>query len=353
VKQTGLRLLSITTLLFLLLGARPAAACGCGAYIPREGEAHVAQERALIRWDGHREDIVMALDVQGSSTEAAWILPVPAQATVQLGEAELFETLQALTRPRVQYQYALLPPSLAGPGSVMDGVTGGAPPVLLLQQQTLGPFEVSTLAATNASALSDWLAEHGYSFPEGLAGVLQPYVEQQWVYIAIRLTPGVNGEELTGQLEPLWITFQSETLVYPMRATALATGTMPVYLYVLAEHRVEKVQSFGDTRVSFADWVEPASLPADSPLRPFVERKLFLTKFEERIWEPAQVNNDFVFSFTAQDEIYHDVKIEYVYDIGGLPIIFIVLAGVCVAGLGVGGGLIFFLVFWQRRRAAI
>ncbi|HSH81123.1 MAG TPA: DUF2330 domain-containing protein, partial [Herpetosiphonaceae bacterium] len=78
--------------------AMPVAACGCGAYIPREGEARVAQERALVRWDGATEDIVMALSVEGRSTEAAWILPVPAEATVALADARLFDALEEFTR---------------------------------------------------------------------------------------------------------------------------------------------------------------------------------------------------------------------------------------------------------------
>ena len=68
----------------------PAAACGCGAYIPREGEARVAQERALIRWDGSTEDIVMELGVEGRSQAAVWILPLPARARAQLGDVRLF-----------------------------------------------------------------------------------------------------------------------------------------------------------------------------------------------------------------------------------------------------------------------
>jgi hypothetical protein len=224
--------------------------------------------------------------------------------------------------------------------------------VLLLQRQTLGPFDVSTLAASDASALSDWLAGNGYTFPDGLAEVLQAYVEQGWFYVAVRLTPGAEGQALSGELDPLWITFPSTEIVYPMRATALATGVLPVYLYVLAGHRVEKAQAFGDARIAFADWVEPASLPATSALAPFVGGRLFLTKFEERIWNPQQVNDDYSFTFAAQDTVYHDVEIEYVYDIGGLPIIFLVLAGACLLGLALLVGVLVFWISRQRRRAA-
>lgn len=353
-RQKQLRLIFIGGLLLMvLLAAAPAEACGCGVYIPREGEGSVVQERALVRWDGQTEDIVMALGVQGNSAEAAWIMPVPSQATVKLGEARLFDTLQELTKPRVEQRYGLLPPLMLGAGAAPEGAAGGAPPVMLLNQQTLGPFEVSTLAATDAAALSNWLADNGYNFPTGLADVLQPYVEQSWFYIAARLTSKAAGEKLTGELDPLWITFQSQEIVYPMRATALATGVMPVFVYVLAGHRVEKTQTFGDLHIPFADWIEPASLPTDSPLQPFVDRKLFLTKFEERIWNPPSVTGDYVFTFTPQDEIYHDVKIEYVYDIGGVPIILLVLGALCVVGLALLVGLILFLVYWQRRRRVL
>jgi hypothetical protein len=343
-------ILTSSLLLLVLLAAAPAEACGCGVYIPREGEGSVVQERALLRWDGQTEDIVMALGVQGNSSEAAWIMPVPSPATVKLGEAGLFDTLQELTKPRLEQRYGLMPPLMLGAGAAPDGAVGGAPPVMLLNQQTLGPFEISTLAATDATALSDWLADNGYNFPDGLAGVLQAYVEQNWFYIAARLTSGTEDEELTGELDPLWITFPSDEIVYPMRATALANGVLPVFVYVLAEHRVEKAQTFGDAHISFADWIEPAALPADSPLAPFLERKLFLTKFEERIWNPESVTDDYIFTFTDQDEIYHDVEIEYVYDIGGVPIILLVLGGVCLVGLGLVAGLVLLLVSWQHRR---
>ncbi|MBE7474576.1 MAG: DUF2330 domain-containing protein [Anaerolineae bacterium] len=345
-------LIPVSIWLVLLLFAAPAEACGCGAYIPREGEGTVVQERALVRWDGQTEDIVMALGVQGNTTEAAWIMPVPVEATVQLGQAELFDTLQELTKPRVEYRYGLIPPVALGAGAAPDGAVGGAAPVTLLRQQTLGPFEVSTLAATDATALSDWLADNGYTFPDGLDEVLQAYVEQKWFYIAARLTSGANGQELSGELDPLWITFPSDELIYPMRATALATGVMPVYLYVLSDHRVEKAQTFGDSRVAFAGWIEPAALPAESPLAPFVDRKLFLTKFEERIWNPPSVNDDYRFSPAAADEIYYDVEIEYRYDIGGVPIILLVMGGACLVGLVIIVGGTVLLLSRQRRRTA-
>ena len=227
----------LTVRLTLMLGfltallAAPAAACGCGAYVPSEGDAHVAQERALIRWDGRSEDIVMALSVEGRSEEAAWILPVPAHATVKLADPKLFEALQTLTRPQERVEY------IRGDGAV-GGAPGAGAPVTVLERQELGPFDVATLAASDSAALSGWLSANGFVFAPGLQEVLEPYVAQGWEYVAVRLVPQATAEGLSGDLDPLWVTFDSDTLIYPMRATSLAREPLPVFLYVLAEHRV-------------------------------------------------------------------------------------------------------------------
>src|SRR5512143_659238 len=94
---------SLVLAAFLFALCLPAAveACGCGIVLPREGSLDVSQERAIIRWDGQTEDIVMALQVQGSAAEAAWIMPVPTPAQVQLGDAKMFDFLQEFTKPRI------------------------------------------------------------------------------------------------------------------------------------------------------------------------------------------------------------------------------------------------------------
>jgi hypothetical protein len=71
----------------------PSTACGCGAYLPSDGDAAVAGETSLVRFDGRSEQIVMELHVEGTSSEAAWLLPVPTTAEVSLGDAEVFDAL--------------------------------------------------------------------------------------------------------------------------------------------------------------------------------------------------------------------------------------------------------------------
>lgn len=330
--------------LALALSLQPAEACGCGGYLPQQGDAFVSQEVALLRWDGASEDIVMTLGVLGGSKEAAVILPVPSRATVKLGDAKVFDQLRELTKPLVRIEKRSV--------GLQLGEGAAAPPagaqVTLLDRQTLGPFDVSDLAATDADALSSWLQDNGYTIAPKLAEALKPYVAEGWFYVAVRIRPG-SGDTLKGALDPLWVTFASNQLVYPMRASANAREQETVTLYVLASHRVQKTEQFGSSHVAFADWVDPANLTAGSPLVPFVTAKVFLTKFEETV-DPARVNDDYWFTFAASDEAAHDTVVEYQDDPTAANVALVLLA--CV---GIGGPLLFLAAlglgaYWLVRR---
>ena len=321
--------------LTLALTALPAGACGCGIYLPLDGEASVSEEHVLIRWDGQTEDIVMTLGVLGSSSEAAVIFPVPRRATVKLADARVFEALRELTKPRVENKIMLFPIQMAAAPAPASSVT-------LLERQTLGPFDVSTLAATDSNALGDWLAANGYNLSPQIASVLEPYVAQNWFFIAVRLSPGAGGEVLKGALDPLWITFPYDKIVYPMRPSALARNSLTVFLYILADHRMEQPASSGYGSVQYADWVDPAALGQDSPLAAFVPKKLFLTKIVEQIYQPETIQDDYVFEFAARDDIYHSVQYHYIYSLAGIPLCVLIPCGFGLFMLG--------LLLWILRR---
>ncbi|HQX17608.1 MAG TPA: DUF2330 domain-containing protein [Anaerolineales bacterium] len=344
IQSRGIRfLLAVAVAMSMALAVTPAEACGCGIYFPLEGEASVSEEHVLIRWDGKTEDIVMTLGVLGSSSEAAVVFPVPARAEVQLADAEIFDALQELTKPIVEKQIALFP-MVGG----TDGAPGGAA-VTLLERQTLGPFDVSTLAATDADALGNWLAENGYNLAPEVAAALEPYVQQNWYYVAVRLSPGAGSNELTGELDPLWITFDYDKIVYPMRLSALARDSLTVFMYVLADHRVQKPMSYGYEDVQYADWIDPASLENDSPLASFVTKKMFLTKIVEDIHQPETITDDYVFEFAASDETYHIVRYEYMYGIAGIPFFILIPGGILLGAFVIGA----FVVLSLRSKSPL
>ncbi len=291
--------------------AAPAGACGCGAYIPDQAGATVVDERALIAWDGGTEDVLMSFGLSGSSERAAWVMPVPSAARVTLGDNAVFDDLAALTAPRIEYRdrwwptFSWLTASTAG---ALDGA-GIRPPggVSVLATQRIGPFEVTRLAGDSTAALAAWLGDHGFPRPATLDDNLATYVERGWEIVAIQLAPGGSGA-LTGTLQPLRLSFASDTVVYPMLLSRAATVPQSVALSVLAEHRMDPstVPVAGtEPTLRYAGRLDVQTAP--TALAPYLTAGTFLTSWTDVIGRPAGIEHDYVFTRADSDTTYQQV----------------------------------------------
>ncbi|MFI5508735.1 DUF2330 domain-containing protein [Mycobacterium sp. NPDC051804] len=329
---------SVALVLAALIGAAlfniasTAWACGCGAYVADNSDSSVADERALIAWDGTTEDILMSLSVTGSSDEAAWIMPVPSAARVTLGEAEVFSELTKLTAPRIEYRDSWWPtiPWLVWAGSASD--TAGAPSgaVNVLDRQRLGPFDVTRLAAKDPTSLANWLSDNGFPHPDSLDENLAPYVADGWEIVAVRLVPAESGGSLTGALQPLRLSFASDTVVYPMRLSRSATMSQYIDLYVLAQHRMDPsaVPVPGDRpTLEFAGQIDRGASPA---LADYVGDAAFLTRWKNTIYEPTAIEGDYIFGQAPSDTPFQQV-VYRTRDRGNVSYL------ILLALLGVGG----------------
>lgn len=330
----------------------PAYACGCGAMIP-DGFSRigVARETSVLRWDGRIEQIVMRFRVEGDAKKAAWIMPVPGRATVELGKAELFTDLGRLTVPERrtrgyfwprEHDWPFSSGSGAGAGAAMPGA--GAPSVGVVGREQLGDFDVARLTATDPDALRRWLETNGFKMPDRLSAELRPYVDQKWEYVAVRLAPRDRAKALGGDLDPLRIRFDSDRLVYPMRLSRMAKTPQSLGLYVLAEHRMEPVSPIGGAspKVAFAGTVTPRDSVAELTGG---TRPVFLTAIEQEFPEPARIDGDHELRATAEDTpyrraVYHDE----ITTVGGVPAWLLTVAGAAVA-------LVLGLLAAKRRKA--
>ncbi len=100
--RRALALLGAVVVLSAAGVAVPAAACACGGAAPPDGaEVRVDHEVAIVRWNGTREEIVMRLGMTGDTGDTGLVVPTPAPATVDLGDAALFEALKRELEPVV------------------------------------------------------------------------------------------------------------------------------------------------------------------------------------------------------------------------------------------------------------
>ncbi|MEV0372017.1 DUF2330 domain-containing protein [Streptomyces sp. NPDC050636] len=336
--------------------ARPAYACGCGAMVVDEKTTlSVNRETSAVRWDGKHEQIVMSLTVDGTAPDAAWIMPVPHRAKVELGDSDLFSQLAGLTAPAVKTRHYFWPHSsdwpFGGHGDTAAAPLPGArgPGVGVVGRERLGPFDVARLTATDPDALRDWLKSNGFQLPSSLAAELRPYVAQKWEYVAVRLAPAApeNRSYLSGTLDPLRLSFASERLVYPMRLSRLAKTPQSLGLYVFAPHRMEPRSSIGgkSPEVFFAGRIKPEGQVRDLA----GDGTTFMTAIDQQFPQPQRISGDHELRRVAGDSPYQRVTYRYsLLKVGGMPAWILAVGGVFALA-----GVVAVVMVWLRRRRTV
>lgn len=316
---------------FIAAGVTPAWACACGGYLPdAQSRARAYGENALVQHDGGTEKITLSMAINGISKKAAWIMPVPAAAKVELGDDQLFYRLDRLTRPKIVYKKTYWPFRDLGIMRNSRGLAGEAAPgsgVNVRQQMVLGPFAVARLTGSTGTAVTDWLRTNGYVVPATLAANLTPYLTEKWEIVAVKLAPKRDGESLSGATPPLRLTFASQRIVYPMRLSKGATTSQTVTVYVAAEHRVDATK-LPDASVKpellFAGRVEDAALTTPAN---------FLTAYTATYSEPGRITDDFTFAPSATDAEYQRVEVVTTND-GFWSTVGVLFGGLLLIGVG-------------------
>ncbi len=327
-----------------LVAPDPARACACGAFVGEESSTvQVEEEVAAIAWDGQTERMILSLAALSQANEAALLLPTPAPATVQLAEEGMFDELDDLTSPEVEVEYYWWPRDR---DTSMDG--GGAPGgVSVLETVDLGPVEATVLDASNPDDLAQWLEEHDYVMDDSLAQAVRPYVTEGWYYVAVRLTAPGN---LTGTIPPLDISFESSSMVYPMRMSAAANNAQTVRTYVFAEQRMARADASADgSRIEtrYAGVPDTSTVQSDTLTELFADGP-YLTVVDQTFFNPStEIVSDFIFERSSNGGDVQEVTVvQELRTIAGFAAgPFLLVSGLAVAVVVTG-----FLVARRRRR---
>ena len=156
-------------------------------------------------------------------------------------------------------------------------------------------------------------------------------IRTAWTRPSRRTSQTQPGESLTGDLQPLRLSFTSDEVVYPMRLSRSAKTPQSVDLYVLADHRMDpKAMPVADQKPSleFAGHVERADVsPA---LAAYVGDGAFLTRWNDDIYEPESIDGDYVFEPAASDTPFQHViyRTRDHGDLTGLILLAVLASGV-------------------------
>lgn len=284
---------------WLVVGPSSAEACACGAMITTE-QAVVQGETAVVRYANGTETIDMKMTLGKAAKDAAWIMPVPQGTRVSLGMDAQFERLFELTRPKEKKTYDFNPLSvfrLGGEGA--GSPETGSPPVRVDSVAVIGPFEVTTLSASDPHALSDWLVGHGYTSRPDLEPTLASYVERGWQTLAVKLTPE-GGTSLGGDLDPLRMVFDTDEVVYPIMLSRHARAKQDVRLYLLADHRMEVATEAAPKTPLKVRFAGPLGITDIDPSLSG-ESTIYVTAFTAQL-NPERIVDDYRFRQAPTDE---------------------------------------------------
>jgi hypothetical protein len=247
--------------LVLLSGAlsapRAAEACG-GCFNPPTAVQVVTDHRMVLSLSRERTVLWDQFRYSGRPEDFSWILPIRNGPGVVVEEADnLFlsamdgVTAPLLTRPQ--------PPSrfcggggfaFAGASAPSTADRSGSPEsVSVINERVVGPYQVVTLASSDAMALRTWLRNNGYAVPAPVEPVIDHYVGLRMDFIALRLRPSAD----VSQMKPVRVITPGYNPTLPLRMIAAGVADkVGLLLTVISESRIEAM-NFPNAEVTDSD----------------------------------------------------------------------------------------------------
>ncbi|MEM6781372.1 MAG: DUF2330 domain-containing protein [Pseudomonadota bacterium] len=236
-----------------------AAQAFCGFYVAK-ADTSLFNKASKVVMSRHDERTVMTMvnDFQGDVKDFAIVIPVPTVITrsqVNVTDGKIVDHLDAYTAPRlVEYfdedpcamrmleDSVMLRSAMPQAAVMAEGVSNAkALGVTILEEYTVGEYDIMILDAKQSDGLLTWLEQEGYKLPGGADKVLKSYIKQDMKFFVTK----VNLEEFEKSgftnLRPLQVAYEHEKFMLPIRLGTLnADGDQELILFTLTkEGRVE------------------------------------------------------------------------------------------------------------------
>jgi hypothetical protein len=218
-------------ILFLLLVQVPVL-YGDGGFLPpfdySGSDLSEPAQRAVVVHARNREHLYLFVDYHGDADKFAWIIPCPTNPRARQTSLDVLkETARYYHRLEV-HAWTEKMRGLAKSGGGVGSQTSSEHSVTVHGIQTLGPYKVATISAENENGLATWLNTNGYSVSERATPILKTYIAEKWCFAAVQIHT-IPGAIQT--LPPLVLDFETRYPVYPIRISALNSGTTDVRIY--------------------------------------------------------------------------------------------------------------------------
>ncbi len=253
---TGLLSLFLcSTLLADPCGMVPPIYTGPGSPITRIG----LQQTYVFYKDGV-ETFVIKPGFQGNVDNFGMLIPFPTPPSLRKVPDDVFSHVaNAIEPPEVVVDLRIRTMMLAdsedqsAAAPTMRFSQNSRSKVRIIKKEAVGMYEVVVLEAGSADALKKWMDENGFQYPEGMDGVCNEYIEEEWCFVAVKTKVGTKGDTdpqpgkrsaanqlpsgstFDGFVQGMGFRFETDELVVPMRLSAFNEGDLRNVVYILSD----------------------------------------------------------------------------------------------------------------------
>jgi hypothetical protein len=303
---TPLASLSLLSLVaFATMAPSEARACG-GTFCDTGPQVMPVDQtgESIIFWIDHsgsepHTEAHIQIQYEGDAEKFAWLIPVTAVPEVIVGSQALFDNMLQATVPTFTINTTTIgdcSSSGFGCGGFADSLAGefgngsfstagsdggdetGGPDIL--DRGFAGAFQYVTLTGDNVQEIVDWLDMNGYAQDPDAPPILEEYLEEDFVFVAVKLRGGANVSEI----HPLAIRYAGIEPCIPIRLTRIAAvDDMKIRAFFLGEDRVAPTNwPHVEINHSRYDWVNGPSVNYDAVVSLAIDEaggRAFMTEY--------------------------------------------------------------------------
>jgi len=210
------------------------------------------------------EDVVLRPAFKGSVEEFGMLIPFPSVPAIRKASDDILQQVAMAVEPpsvtidlRWRYRKKGLPQVMKEKSkkmsyAVVDNIKKDE--VRVLKKEAVGMYQVAVLEAGSPKALERWMTEHSYMYPKGMDSAVNHYVNEKWVFVAIKAKigdkqgmepqPGMrdttkgklpNNSVFTGAVQAMGFRFTSDQAIIPMRLSSYNPGELHNIVYFLGD----------------------------------------------------------------------------------------------------------------------
>lgn len=280
-----------------VLAPRPVTACG-GLFCQNSPVEQNAERIIFTQNQDGTISAIIQIQYTGFAEDFSWILPLPTPITADQvqspeGASDAFLELELQTNPRfIRPDRPLCAQTI---GLMSPAQESASDDVSVFASGTAGPFSFDVIGSEDPAALITWLRDNEYRVEEPMEPLINVYVEEQFVFLAMKLLPDQGVQDI----QPIKVTYETDEPMIPLRLTAVAANpNMAVLTWFFADEQAVPA-NYGHMElnyrdVTFWDWGgnNYRQLVIDGADE-FENGQAFITEYAQPI-TPGQFSNEFL-----------------------------------------------------------